>query len=63
GVSTVVPAWSVLASLLIFTLLYAALGAVWFFLMRRYVREGIESELPKSEQLPAQPEPVLSFAY
>ena len=63
GVSTVVPAWSVLASLLVFTLLYAALGAVWFFLMRRYVREGIESELPKSEELPAQPEPVLSFAY
>ncbi|WP_407342589.1 cytochrome ubiquinol oxidase subunit I [Pengzhenrongella phosphoraccumulans] len=63
GVSTVVPAWSVLISVVIFTLLYAALGVVWFYLVRRYVREGIEPETPESADQSGQPEPVLSFAY
>lgn len=34
------PVGLVVASLLTFTLLYAALGAVWFYLIRRYVIEG-----------------------
>lgn len=41
GVSTAVPPEQILATLVIFTLLYAALGVVWFILMRRYVREGV----------------------
>jgi len=62
GVSTVVPAWSVLASMVIFTLLYAALGVVWFFLMRRYVREGVEPPKSPTDETTG-PEPTLSFAY
>ncbi|MFI8568207.1 cytochrome ubiquinol oxidase subunit I [Rhodococcus sp. NPDC078407] len=34
------PVGLVLASLVTFTLLYAALGGVWFYLLRRYVIEG-----------------------
>ena len=63
GVSSVVSAGTVLGSLVIFTLLYAALGVVWYRLMRRYVREGVtpvEQAAPADE---AQPEPTLSFAY
>ena len=60
GGSTVVAPWEILASMIVFTLLYAGLGAIWFFLLRRYVREGIEP--PHSEAGQA-PEPVLSFDY
>ncbi|TRW46271.1 cytochrome ubiquinol oxidase subunit I [Georgenia yuyongxinii] len=69
GVSTVVPAGTVLTSMVVFTLLYAALGVVWFLLIKRYVREGVEplaedrtdepDEVTGSEAL----EPTLSFAY
>jgi cytochrome d ubiquinol oxidase subunit I len=56
----------VLISLAVFTLVYAALAVIWFFLMRRYVVEGpLEHD---SE--PAPPKPPgddelapLSFAY
>ncbi|MGB7239344.1 MAG: cytochrome ubiquinol oxidase subunit I, partial [Rhodococcus sp. (in: high G+C Gram-positive bacteria)] len=34
------PVTLVVASLVTFTLIYAALGGVWFFLLRRYVIEG-----------------------
>ena len=37
------PMWVVLVSLVTFTLLYAALGVVWFILIRRYVLEGPSS--------------------
>ena len=40
GVSSAVSSGTVLASMVIFTLLYAALGVVWFVLLRRYIREG-----------------------
>ncbi|WP_324651271.1 cytochrome ubiquinol oxidase subunit I [Georgenia sp. H159] len=62
GVSTVVSPGTVLTSLVVFTLLYAALGVVWFRLIRRYVREGV---LPVEESTAddEQPEPTLSFAY
>ncbi|WP_115684736.1 cytochrome ubiquinol oxidase subunit I [Corynebacterium senegalense] len=35
-------AWQVLLSLTVFTLLYGALAIVWFLLMRRYVRYGLD---------------------
>jgi len=41
GVSTVVPAGVILASMIGFTLLYAALGVIWFRLMHRYAVEGV----------------------
>ena len=70
GVSTVVSAGSVITSLVIFTLLYAALGVVWFLLIRRYVREGIEplpedgaAAAPRAPGSRAELEPTLSFAY
>ena len=62
GVSTVVSGWTVLASMIIFTLLYAALGVIWFFLMRRYVREGVEPPTSPADGTTG-PEPTLSFAY
>ncbi len=40
GVSTVVPPWQVITSLVAFTAVYTALGIVWFTLMRRYARIG-----------------------
>lgn len=41
GISTAVPAWQTLTTLILFTVLYAALGVVWYLLMRRYVLEGV----------------------
>lgn len=43
GVSTVVSSGTVLASMIGFTLLYGALGVVWYLLMARYVREGVDA--------------------
>ena len=64
GVSTVVSAGTVLTSMIAFTLLYAGLGAVWFVLIRRYVREGVEPAEPlEPVDGEEQPEPTLSFAY
>lgn len=40
GVSTAVPPWQILATLILFTVLYAILGVIWFMLMRRYIQEG-----------------------
>ena len=58
GISTSVPAAQVLVSMIIYTLLYAALGVVWFLLMKRYVLEGVSStkQLAKSHD-------NLSFGY
>ncbi|MEE6282231.1 cytochrome ubiquinol oxidase subunit I [Georgenia sunbinii] len=64
GVSTVVPAGQVLTSLIAFTLLYAALGVVWFALIRRYVLEGVEPIDPvDDDEDDDAPAPTLSFAY
>jgi cytochrome d ubiquinol oxidase subunit I len=41
GVSTSVPAGTVLASMIGFTLLYAVLAVIWFRLMVRYAAEGV----------------------
>ena len=46
GVSSEVSSGTVLASMVIFTLLYAALGVVWFMLLRRYIREGVRTPMP-----------------
>ena len=79
GVSSVVSSGTVLASMVVFTLLYAALGVVWFMLLRRYIREGVRTPTPdktgKSEQTDqgskgtdscdddSEAAPALSFAY
>lgn len=78
GVSQVVSAPTVLASMVIFTLLYAGLGVVWFWLMRRHVAEGTEPlpersrvsdtrGAPPTDDAGTDPsdddEPTLSFAY
>ena len=43
GVSSAVPAWQVLFSMVVFTLVYAVLGVIWFILMKRYAAEGLHS--------------------
>ena len=49
GVSTVVSSGTVLASMVLFTLLYATLGVSWFYLLRRYIREGVRTPVdPKT---------------
>ncbi|WP_448760052.1 cytochrome ubiquinol oxidase subunit I [Actinomyces oricola] len=65
GVSTVVSAGTVLTSMIIFTLLYAALGAVWFMLIRRYVREGVRTPVAGSKESATNGAavPALSFEY
>ena len=45
GVSTAVPAGVILASMIVFTVLYAALGVVWYRLMHRYAVEGVPSQV------------------
>ena len=59
GVSTVVSSGTVLTSMIVFTLLYAALGVVWFMLLRRYVREGVRTPVEQAESSSE----TLSFAY
>lgn len=67
GVSTVVSSSTVLASMIVFTVLYAALGVVWFVLLRRYVREGVHTPTDPSQRDGEHsdlPDPDrLSFAY
>lgn len=43
GVSSAVPAWQVLFSMVVFTIVYAVLGVIWFILMKRYAAEGLHS--------------------
>ncbi|NKY84163.1 cytochrome ubiquinol oxidase subunit I [Nocardia veterana] len=54
-------AGTVLASLIVFTLVYGVLAVVWFFLMRRYVIEGPERPPVADAETPAVEK--LSFAY
>ena len=63
GVSTSVSAAMVLTSLVAFTLLYGALGAVWFWLMQRYVRAGISVDASQVQPVGAAVEAPLSFGY
>ena len=61
GVSQVVSPASVLTSLVVFTLLYAALGVVWFRLVVRYTKEGVNWD--KKEVAPDDTDQPLSFVY
>ena len=69
GVSTVVSPGTVLTSMVIFTLLYAVLGVIWFILLRRYIREGVRTQTEESVKLVDKAAshktsiPVLSFEY
>lgn len=69
GVSTVVSSTMVLSSMVIFTLLYAALGAVWVLLLRRYIREGVKTQTDpqaspgESDDGPDTTTAALSFQY
>ena len=76
GVSSVVSSTTVLASMVIFTLLYAALGVVWFVLLAtlqsaRAVRTPVPDETIKADGEPdgasgersADTASTLSFAY
>lgn len=74
GVSSAVPAGTILASLIGFTLLYGVLAVVWFRLMHRYAVEGMAASekdpSPEAQRLARGDEPTdgdvdrpLSFAY
>lgn len=65
GVSDHSP-WLVVTSLVAFTVVYGALGAVWFWLIRRYTIEGPtehDAEPPGSSDDEDSDESTLSFAY
>lgn len=59
--STAVPAGQILTSMILFTVLYGALGVVWFLLMRRFIREGMNLPGTKSNEVKA--DTHLSFGY
>ena len=48
AVSVVVPAWQVLASIIMFTVIYSLLFALWIFLLRREIAKG-PREVAKAE--------------
>ncbi len=56
-------AGTVLASLIVFGLLYGALAVVWFFLQRRYVIEGLEQPAAVTGDANDVAVEKLSFAY
>jgi cytochrome d ubiquinol oxidase subunit I len=60
GVSPSVPAGAVLASLIVFTLLYAALAVVGFALLRRHAAAGLPGE-PEPETGDAQRSPTFTY--
>ena len=62
GVSPNVPAWQMLATLVLFTLLYGVLGVFWYVLMKRYAVEGIHSS-PEADKPTAETPAELSFGY
>ena len=61
GISPNVPAGQMLASLILFTLLYGVLGVMWYILMKRYAVEGIHSSKADKAQDDAPAD--LSFGY
>ncbi|QQM66734.1 cytochrome ubiquinol oxidase subunit I [Actinomyces weissii] len=64
GVSTVVSSTTVLTSMVLFTVLYAVLGVIWFMLLRRYIREGVRTPVAASDSAAGETEnQALSFEY
>lgn len=61
GVSTAVPPWQILLTLILFTVLYAILGVIWFILMRRYIKEGVND--PDAQIEDSAHAESLSFGY
>ena len=61
GISTAVSAGQMLTTMVLFTVLYLALGVVWVWLMRRYVLEGVSDFSDESKkEVSAQ---ALNFGY
>ena len=61
GISTAVSAGQMLTTMILFTVLYLALGVVWVWLMRRYVLEGVSDFSDESKkEVSAQ---ALNFGY
>ncbi|WP_278866153.1 cytochrome ubiquinol oxidase subunit I [Varibaculum cambriense] len=63
GLSFAVPAWQVLVTMLGFTLIYLALGIVWFLLIKRYVKEGVHVTANEKAVHGEDAGKNLSFAY
>ena len=65
GVSQNVLSVEVLLSMVLFTVLYAVLGVVWFVLVKRYAVEGINPQQALRTEMidTASPNVKLSFAY
>lgn len=63
GVSTVVSSGTVLASMVGFTVLYGALGVVWYLLMARYTREGLDAKANQMPPAATGAELPMSFVY
>ncbi|MCL1871216.1 MAG: cytochrome ubiquinol oxidase subunit I [Promicromonosporaceae bacterium] len=68
GVSTAVPAGVMLASMIVFTLLYLVLGVIWYRLIHRYAIEGVpevHDESPEARAASGEDDSdrPLSFAY
>jgi len=64
GVSPNVPAWTVLTSLLVFTLLYGGLAVVEVGLMLRAIRQGPPTDVPADPYaVAADAERPLTFSY
>lgn len=61
AVSGATNTYEVALSLVLYTVLYFALGVVWLWLMRRYTREGINT--PASDGGPVKASQELSFSY
>ncbi|HLR57723.1 MAG TPA: cytochrome ubiquinol oxidase subunit I [Beutenbergiaceae bacterium] len=62
GVSSTIPAGTVLTSLITFTVIYGVLAVVWYKLMHRYARVGVV-ETEGSPVAPSDDDDTLSFAY
>lgn len=50
GISTAVSGGQMLATMILFTVLYLALGVVWVWLMRRYILEGVSDPVDTSKK-------------
>ena len=63
GVSPNVPAWQMLTTLILFTVLYGVLGFIWYLLMKRYALEGIRTAPARAAAASAESADDLAFGY